>query len=441
MELIDFVVAPIYLIFFTIAAFYFSSNQKNNFIVQKYFVRAYLLRFFGGIAFGCIYAFYYKGGDTFNYFHDSCILTDAYFEEPTKGLRLLFGSITYEVYDTFDIVKKLIFVNDPSTNYVYKITSIVNILTFKSFFASTMIFSLIGFWGSWRMFTTLCQMYPHLHKPFALGCLYLPSILMWASGIMKDTICNTAVCILFSSFIQIYIFKRFSWGEIVLVILALWMLFVIKIYILICFVPAILVYFIAIYTERIKHSLTRSIAKPILYTLAAISAYFLVSYIVADNEKYSLDQLEKTAKVQAEYLYRVSKLSGGSFYTLGDISMTPSNIPSLLYKSFVVTFYRPFIWEVRSPIQLLSVLEAMYFIYISYLFIGYMMHHKFKKTIPTFARFCFLFSIFFALIVGPTSNNFGTLARYKALMLPFFVCGIYVTIKQDQQSVSTIRKI
>jgi len=40
--------------------------------------------------------------------------------------------------------------------------------------------------------------------------------------------------------------------------------------------------------------------------------------------------------------------------------------------------------------------------------------------------YCFLFSLIFALFVGATTLNFGTLCRYKIPCMPFFVISLFL---------------
>jgi hypothetical protein len=87
------------------------------------------------------------------------------------------------------------------------------------------------------------------------------------------------------------------------------------------------------------------------------------------------------------------------------------------------TFYRPFLWEINSPIALLSALESLAFLLLSLNFI-------FKKGIKKFFSvpfsdprilMCFVFAFVFAVAVGTASANFGALSRYKIPCTPFYL--------------------
>lgn len=433
MDIVDLIVTPFYLILVLVIAYGYQLKNRGNFLISKYFFSSYFLRIMGGIAFAFIYAFYYGGGDTLNYFYDSTIISNALRSSPVKGLELLLSNPDIKNRDTYEYIIKMIFKADPASHFVSALAAFFNIFTFNSFLSTTICFSLIGFWGNWRLFKTLCRLFPHLHKYLAIGCLYLPSILFWTSGLMKDTLCTTALCFLFSSIIEVFVFSYHVRRNIIIIFLSAWILYILKIYILLCFIPTVSIYIFSLINTRIKNNFLRSIAKPFFYVLSIIFAYLIFDFISQNDRKYSLNSLEDTAKITASYIGQVSIRTGGSFYSLGELDFSLSNLPILAIKAFNVTFYRPYLWEITSPLMLFSVFESMYFIYLTILFLRYAARgSKTRKRLFTpFTTFCFLFAVMFSFVVGVTSNNFGTLARYKSLMLPFFVCGIYATIKSD----------
>jgi hypothetical protein len=85
-----------------------------------------------------------------------------------------------------------------------------------------------------------------------------------------------------------------------------------------------------------------------------------------------------------------------------------------------VSLFRPYIWEVKNPLMLLSALESMLLFVLTVYII-------FKKNVGLLAAvtnmnvvFALIFSISFAFAVGVSTYNFGTLVRYKIPLLPFF---------------------
>jgi hypothetical protein len=96
-------------------------------------------------------------------------------------------------------------------------------------------------------------------------------------------------------------------------------------------------------------------------------------------------------------------------------------------QAVVVTLFRPFIWESKKIIVLLSGLEALLFLYFTIKVIIKRKTGIFSMVIkdPNLS-FCLAFSIIFAFAVGITSYNFGALSRYKIPCLPFYAASLVI---------------
>ena len=93
-----------------------------------------------------------------------------------------------------------------------------------------------------------------------------------------------------------------------------------------------------------------------------------------------------------------------------------------------VSLFRPYPWEVQNPLMLLSAVESLLFLYLTITLIwrtGIFKTFALIGSTPIL-QMCFIFSIIFAMAVGMSTNNFGTLARYKVQMMPFYLSGLYI---------------
>jgi len=102
-------------------------------------------------------------------------------------------------------------------------------------------------------------------------------------------------------------------------------------------------------------------------------------------------------------------------------------------QAVVVTLFRPFPWEARKVIVLLSALEALAFVYFTIRAFakgGLINSIKLIGKDPNILFFL-IFSVIFAFAVGITSYNFGALSRYKIPCLPFYAAFLIVLWKYD----------
>jgi hypothetical protein len=127
-------------------------------------------------------------------------------------------------------------------------------------------------------------------------------------------------------------------------------------------------------------------------------------------------------------------LEEGSKYDLGKIEPTPIGMATKIPAGIIVTLFRPYLWEVKKPIMLLSSLEGLAFIILTL-----MVFYKvgFFNTIKKIAKdpnllFFFIFSMIFAFAVGISTGNFGTLSRYKIPCMPFFAALLLILYYQHK---------
>jgi len=96
----------------------------------------------------------------------------------------------------------------------------------------------------------------------------------------------------------------------------------------------------------------------------------------------------------------------------------------------VVTLFRPFPWEAKKVIVLLSALEALMFVYFTF---KAFQKRGIPKTLSLIFKdpnllFCLTFSLIFAFAVGISTYNFGALSRYKIPCLPFYAAFLMIVI-------------
>jgi hypothetical protein len=430
MDFADVIITFIYSLTIILLSIVYVKINKNNPNIKRYFLIAIVLRIFGGISFALVYFYYYAGGDTLNYYKDSLIINTLLSDDFFNWLKIYFIDAGAYDNDLYYYTIRMNFYMDDASFFIDKLASIINLFTFKSFIGTTIIFAMIGFMGSWQLFLTINKILPSSTSQVAIACLFLPSIVFWGSGIMKDTICFMALATFFSNIMVALFEKNLKPKVLISIAVSGYVLYILKIYILVCFLPPLFLYVYFILKDYIRSKTLKKIIGPILFAFAISLGIYAAYLITLENVRYSFQNITHTAQITADYIGSVSQISGGSFYSIGKLDFSFATVVQLLPKAIIVTLYRPFLWEVKSPIMLFSALEG---VFIFYLTLQYIFSLLFKKgTSNPFVPFAILFSIVFAFAVGVTSNNFGTLARYKIPMLPFLVCAISSASKKNK---------
>ena len=428
MGFINFLTAPIYLFILYGIAYLFKPRVTNR-ETSKYFIPALSAKFIGAISLGLIYQFYYGGGDTIAAYHNGgAQIWKAFLESPLIAFQLITAGSDYEGA-TFSYASNIIAYGDLSTYFVVRAAGLFSLFTFNSYYANALLFASLSFSGSWALFHSFHNLYPHLTKKIAVIVLFIPSVVFWGSGILKDTLTFAAIGWLFYAFSNIFLEKKISTLNIIILIISGAIILHIKIYIALCLFPSLIIFFITSRSKQIKNKLVRVLIAPFLLISAGFFSYQSVNYLGSINPLYSIDQFAHRAQVTAEWLRYVSNKQGGSYYSLGD---TDDFSTAGLARNFIpaawVTLFRPYLWEVKNPVMLLSALESMAVLFFCmYIIYKAGLYNVLSKTMSNPMVFSFLFfAILFSFAIGASTYNFGSLVRYKIPMIPFFLMALLI---------------
>lgn len=425
MELRDLIVTPI-ILFIVYAVAYVVRPWVTDEVNRKYFLPALTVRIVGALAVGFIYQFYYEGGDTFAYHtHGSRPLWEAMIESPLDGVRLLFlnGEYGPGIWET---ASQIWYWKDPQSFFVIRLAAIMDLLTFSSYSGTAVLFAALAFTGGWLFYLTFYKTYPHLHKWIAASVLFIPSVVFWGSGIFKDTITLAALGVATYTFHRVIIEGRVKITLLIWMLFSLWIIFSIKKYILLCFLPAILFWAVASYLSRITSFTLRAIIAPLTAVIAILLAYYAVMKVGEDDRRYDVSKLAETARMTAyDIRYGWGARTGeGSGYTLGELDGSWASMISLAPKAINISLYRPYIWEVRNPLMLLSALEGLILLLLTFRLVWRVRLKLVNYVQHPDVLFCLIFALVFAFAVGVSTFNFGTLSRYKIPMMPYFLLAL-----------------
>jgi len=426
MELSDYLLTPFYLAFFYAVAFGIRPMVTNRY-TKQYFIPALSLKLFGGLALGVLYHTIYAG-DTNNYFNHASIIYDAFGHSFSTGLHLVTtnGTVTPDIAP---YVSRMVWFGADSKEYfVIRVAAVGALLGFNTYSVTTLFFAVLSFSGMWAMYMTFAKIRPQVYKELALAVFFLPSVFFWGSGLLKDSLCIGALGWLFYAFYRGAIEKKNIIRCLLIGVAAVQVIAAMKVYILLAFVPPASLWVFNENTARIKSTLMRWIAKPLLLTIGMGVAIYAMSAIAAADARFNLDKIGEQSKLTANYLQGVSKTEQGSGYNIGEQDGSLGGMVKLAPQAIVVALFRPFIWEAHNPTMLLSALESSYFIFLTlriFYRAGFLNSLRAIATLPVLTL-CFVFSLIFAMSVGISSGNFGTLVRYKIPLMPFYLAGLYI---------------
>lgn len=428
MELSDLFLTPIYLGILYALAYWVRPSVTNKF-TKPYFIPALTLKFVGAIGLGLIYKFYYGGGDTFNYYYHAQIIHQAFDHSFSTGWKLLMDNGGDNIPETAPYVASMFWHQAGSTEYlVVRIAAFLGLFCFNNYTVISLLFAVISFSGIWAMYIAFAKIRPHVYKELAWTFFYVPSMFFWGSGLLKDSLCMGALGWLFYALYRGAIQRQALVKCVIIGFIAAYALLAIKVYILLCFLPGALLWVFNETNARIKNQSIRLIAKPVFLVVGGALAFYAATNLTKGDEKYDVDNIGARSKITADYLYEQSVKQEGSGYSLGELDGSIGSMVKLAPQAIGTSLFRPFIWEARNPVMLLSALEAGFFLLFTLRIFwraGVVRTFSIIGQTPVLVL-CFVFALVFAASVGVTSNNFGTLVRYKIPLIPFYLGGLYI---------------
>jgi hypothetical protein len=428
-ELKDYLLLPVVLmIIFLIATGKRNNRYALNNPLRKYYLPALGLKILGAVSLGLVYQYYYNGGDTLLYHLNSKLVADYAYTDPRTFFDLVFKPIS----STIDVRKQIQwngdnFAFDESNFFPVRIIAVLQLLTFNSYLPCAAIFAAISFTGVWKLYVTFVHMYPDLYKKFAIAFLFMPSVIFWGSGVLKDSICIGGLGWLFYGSYQLFILRRKPLTSTIIVLLSGSLLLTVKIYIALAFLPSLLFWIFFTYRSKIRIEFLRVIFLPLVVLMVLAMGAFAVQYIAANSNRFILQNIVSSAATFNEN----NQVGARSAINIGvSANMSTSQLFLIAPLAIITTIFRPFLWEARTAFMALSSLEGAYIIYLFLLLLfrtGLVMVFKTIIRNPLVA-FCLIFSLVFAFAIGFSTSNFGTLVRYKIPCIPFFLAAIFIML-------------
>ncbi len=432
--IVDWYMAPIY--FFLIFFLLKKTVKDVDDYERKVFSTGLRIKLFSAISIGFVYLFYYKGGDTFIYMHDATVLSDIFFNDINLFFDFLFNGLFDTTTGNVNNWKHFFEVREISQNYfiyrsderaffMVRFISVVSIITNGSFIASGMVVGAFCYLGTWKIYKLFVEYYPSFKKQLSYTIIFIPSVMFWGSGVLKDPVTLGSFGFLMYYFHNILKGRKIIVSLIYVVVFS-FLIISIKPYIFNAFIVGMGCWLLANYMVKIKSRVFKAFIFPILLVVSIGAVFGLLSLFSSESGKYSFDKaLDEAVLVQSDLK---QDYYGGHRFDIGPFEPTLAGVLSKAPVAIAASLYRPFIWEAHNVFVMLSALESTVIIIFTFLAIFRIRLFNLQGVLLAnpLLFFSFVFSLFFAFFIGLTSANFGALVRYKIPLMPFYMSMVYI---------------
>ena len=435
--LIPFFLAIIFFISYTL-------KNRNQFKIPEYnyFVKGLFFKLFGASAFALTYLFYYNGGDTTNYFIGAQCLSKLFWLDFNSFYDITINNnLDYYNYSTlleYNLKPPWYMWRDSKTFTVCRYVSVFCLLGFNSFFVTsflTAVFSYIGIWKLYRLFNML---YPGNAKIFAYLILFLPTLIFWGGGIMKDSFVLGSTCWISFNFYQVFISRKKKLINLIFMVFNLTIILSLKPYVVISLIPGMLLWINSAYLKVINNKILKALSLPFLVGAILLTGFLLFENLSSSMGVYGgVETAIEQAQVIQDDLSRTNQY-GDNYYSIGKIEGSLSSLLRVAPLAIFTALFRPLFWEIGSPAMVFSALENSILLVFTILILIRTNPYLLIKIIfkEPFILYCFIFSLLMAFGVGIAGTNFGALVRYKTPLVPFFFTMMYIIFKKSKKSIN-----
>lgn len=400
-----------------------------------YFLPGMWLKLGGGIVFGLVYTLYYQGGDTTAYYECALAYVNLLFENPERFMAAYTGGGTPEIKSLFSsrtgYPMSYMFYDDKTLTVIKFCVPFV-LLSGKSYFITTLYIALATYGGLWRLYQMFVSYFPSYYKNLGIAILFMPSVVFWGSGILKDSFTLAATCYFIVATNKLINHKRKLIPAVALVISGM-VIVAIKPYILLILFPGSLVWLFYKRIQRIRNAYFRYIMVPGIYAFIIAASYITLTALGDRLGRFSPDKALETAAV-IQFDLKQDYYEGASF-DIGTLDPTLIGLITKFPVAVVAGLYRPFLWESRNLVMVFSGLENLFILLASlYILLAVKPQVTLRliKTHPLLL-YCLVFAVLFAFMIGVTTSNFGALVRFKIPLIPLYMGAIGVVFSHVRE--------
>jgi len=391
-----------------IATISFLSWKKEEKILKPFFLPALVLKLLAGMCVGLIYSRYYETGDTFQYFEDGKTLAAIAWKKPFQYLTFLWNE------ENSPILGQLRY-SDARALFFVKFVSVLNLISHNNYWIASAYCSLISFFGTINLIRAINRFMPEFTLPASVAFLFFPSVVFWTSGLIKESLAGAALFYLTALFLQGWFGNPIEVRKGIVGALALWILWGLKYYYAAVFIPVVFTCFV--YKHLFIHlfKLTSSISKALLWFGIFLFPLLLISF--AHPNFYYDTFLETIVSNNAVYNQFSQPDDIISYHSLHPtFTSVALNSPMALFSGL----FRPMIFEACNLLQITLSLENLILL-ILFLFSVPFIPRIFKSEHYILAIALSVYVTLLCIFLALSTPNFGTLSRYRAGYLPFFV--------------------
>jgi hypothetical protein len=378
----------------------------------------FLVKIAAGVALWAVYTWVYTDrihADVFKYFDDSAVMYDALWSRPGDYLRMLFSvgndnayfdERYYKVMNHWYREYESNLANDAHT--IIRFNAAVRLLSFGEFHVHTVFAAFLALTGMLALYRAFVDLLPGRERALMIVVFLLPSVLFWASGVIKESLLFFGMGLLMWQFMKLLVGDIKVGGMLLLAFSAV-LLFHLKFYVIVSLLPALGMLALAHRSPRTPLVLRSAVVVLACIALGLNLHHFLPGFNV----------LETLAVKQRDFIGLAEATTPGSFVLPERLEPNAWSFLRQAPYAVYITLLGPLVHAGPGLFGIVAALEQLALL----LVIGVLLMHRLpwhrvdrEMLVPVLT-----FVLLLALVIGWTTPVMGAIVRYRTPMLPFLL--------------------
>ena len=442
----------------------------------------------------CAYYWFYFGsnsndpqGDSYDTLAGSNIMFQAIYKNPLDYVKMLFGihseletDALYKPY--FDKINDWsqtkpadnFFLNDNRTSVRFH--AFIRLFSFGQYAVHALSMLAVSFIGQFAFYKTFKSYFPQKETLLMAVIFFVPSVLFWSSGVLKEPLALCLMGFFLYSFFKIVIHHHYHPKTISCLVISVLGFMVLKPYILILLILPLIVFVFVQKLQVKKVALCYAISLITIFSVSLIALKYIfqkdvVKTIVvrqndfinlskggiflrnntnyvrlnpADTNQFTfVDPERTTCKIKPHttlmywklnhnndtifvndnqdtsvYRYVSSCMPAGSAISMQRLTYSVSSFAKLLPIAFYHVIAKPFFYDSHSSSELVASLENLG--YVLFFILCFVCHQR-KGIDKNMLYLCMSIIVTAFLLIGLTTTVMGAIVRYKVPFIPFLL--------------------
>jgi hypothetical protein len=284
-----------------------------------------------------------------------------------------------------------------------KLIAVFNLFSGGAYYINVIWFAFLVFWGGYYFYKLTSIVFAGYEKGMAFVFFFFIPMVFWTSGIRKDGLIFLFLSLVFYHFYHVLISWR--WKSIFIVALSLFMLFLVRSFLALTLVPALLAWGLSV-------KFLRSPWK--VFSLVYVICIFL---FFLSGQFGPVDFPKKISERQQEFF----RLKGGSQVKLDSLDERPLSYIKILPQALNHVFLRPYPGEQSSLLYQFSAVETWFCIIIFLLALAFPSPTARKVLVTPVVLTIIFYGLTNYFLIGYTIPFLGATVRYRIIFETLFL--------------------